>query len=636
MSAKIRILSEVVANMIAAGEVVERPASVVKELVENSLDAGARRILIDVEHGGKKLIRVVDDGEGMSPEDALLALERHATSKIRSEKDLFSVTTMGFRGEAVPAIASVSRFILRTCTAGAAIGTRIFVEGGTVMDVAEEGVPVGTDITVADLFFNTPARRKFLRSPETELTHLIETLTRLALPRTGVFFRLRADGKTQLQVSEAASFPERIAQLLGEDATAGLVPVDHETSMFRLRGFVSGPNTTRSTASHLFVYCNGRFLRDRLLTHAINTGYRGHVLRGRYPVVVLDIEIGPELVDVNVHPTKSEVRFRQPSGVYEGIVAAIDHVLRERFGSTETAFGLPASPTTDGRPVAPAPWLDDLARTESRSEADSNPPPPRSFEVARERDRVLDAINRLGMSRTTSFLDPPSVPGTRTVEVVSRSPEDDEPDSLGRTSDDLHEGIFGPMSIVGQVFDNYIVCETRQAGGLLVMIDAHAAHERILFEKLKADYFATRIPVQAQLIPITLNLRRVEAASLLKAIPALTKVGIEVEPFGGETFRITAIPTILSAGEAEAAVRECVERFLESGQTAGLDHVADDFLSVVACHSAVRSGQELTTAQMREILRGLDRIKGSGSCPHGRPTVWTIPLLEIEKRFKRK
>ncbi len=634
MSAKIRILSEIVANMIAAGEVVERPASVVKELVENSLDAGARRILIDVEHGGKKSIRVVDDGEGMSAEDALLALERHATSKIRSEKDLFSVVTMGFRGEAVPAIASVSRFTLRTATPGAAIGTRIAVEGGTVMEVAEEGVPTGTDITVADLFFNTPARRKFLRSPETELTHLVETLTRLALPRTGVFFRLRADGKTQLQVSEAASFPERIAQLLGEDATAGLVPIDHETSMFRLHGFVSSPHTTRSAASHLFVYCNGRFLRDRLITHAINTGYRGHLLRGRYPIVVLDIEIPPELVDVNVHPTKSEVRFRQPSGVYEGIVAAIDRTLRERFGSSETAFGLPATPVGPGRSVNPAPWIDEFARPAPTPDAMTDPAPPRSFEIVRERDRVVDAINRLTMPGTRSFLDSPT-PGTRTIDVAERSRDDDSVE-FGRTADDLHEGVFGSMSIVGQVFDNYIVCETRQAGGMMVMIDAHAAHERILFEKLKADYFATRIPVQAQLIPITLNLRRVEAASLLKAIPALSKVGVEVEPFGGETFRITAIPTILSAGEAEAAVRECVERFLDSGQTAGLDHIADDFLSVVACHSAVRSGQELTTAQMREILRGLDRIRGSGSCPHGRPTLWTIPLLEIEKRFKRK
>lgn len=622
MSSKIRILSETVANMIAAGEVVERPASVVKELVENALDAGARRVLVDLENGGKRLIRVVDDGEGMNGDDALLAVERHATSKIRTEKDLFAVSTMGFRGEALAAIASVSRFTLRTATAGAAAGTKVFVEGGLVRETGPDAVPQGTDIAVADLFFNTPGRRKFLRAPETELTHAVETMIRLALPRTDAFFRLRHDGGTILQVAGNNTLPERIAQLLGPDAARGLVNVDYKGDDFHLRGFVSGPEVTRSSTQQFFVYCNGRFLRDRLITHAINSGYRGHVLKGRYPIVVLMIEIDPELVDVNVHPTKSEVRFRKPSGVYEGIVEAIDKTLRGRFGSSESAFGLRDPAFT------PPPGVD--------APAPENRDAPAAVDFS-ERQRVMETLDAFTVSRTPSFLEPPSTRGTRTIDVEMRAAaEHEEPAGVGTTGDDLDAGVFAGMAVVGQVFDNYIVCETRQAGGMLVVIDAHAAHERILFERLKNDYFSHRIPVQAQLVPIALELRRTEADALLKAIPALSKVGVEVEPFGGSTFRITGIPTILSAGEAEAAVRECVEKVLETGRVPSADHVADDFLSVVACHSAVRTGQELTTAQMREILLGLDRIRGSGSCPHGRPTLWSIPLYDIEKRFKRR
>jgi DNA mismatch repair protein MutL len=614
MSGKVRLLSENVANMIAAGEVVERPASVVKELVENSLDAGAGRIHVDVVWGGRKLIRVTDDGEGMGADDALLALERHATSKIASESDLFSVATLGFRGEALPAIASISKLTLRTAIRSATSGTCVRVEGGTIQEVKEEAVPPGTDIEIAELFFNTPARRKFLRSPETELSHIVETFTRLALPKEGVFFRLRQEGKVLLQVPESADLQQRIAALLGPDAASGLVPIDKQATHFRVHGFISGPETTRSSPNHMFVYCNGRYLRDRLLTSALTTGYRGHILKGRYPVVALMIEIPAELVDVNVHPTKSEVRFRQPSGVYEGIVSAIDETLRNRFGIPDALFG-------QGAPVAPPAYSHAPAKTQETSTKEGI-------------KRAIEEFSRGAPQAQISFPQTRE-PGTREIDVRMRSAEEPSP-ALLEPEASMDEGAFSGLAIVGQIFDNYIVCETRQNGGMMALIDAHAAHERILFEKLKSEYNASTISVQAQLLPVTFELRHAEAAALLKAMPALAKVGIEVEPFGGETFRITAIPAILSSGEAAGVVRECIELYLETGRGAALDRIADGFLSVVACHSAVRSGQELTVPQMREILRGMDRIAGPGSCPHGRPTFWTVPLLEIEKRFKRK
>ncbi|MCB1153566.1 DNA mismatch repair endonuclease MutL [bacterium] len=672
MSTRIKLLSENVANMIAAGEVVERPASVVKELVENALDAEAARVHVDIEAGGRNLVRVTDDGIGMTQDDALLSLERHATSKILSEKDLFSVATMGFRGEAIPAIASVSKFTLRTCARGADAGTEIYVEGGTLMGVEPAAVPPGTEISVHRLFFNTPGRRKFLRSPETELTHVVETLTRLALPREGVFFRLRQEDKTLLQVARDADLPQRIASLLGPDAARSLVPLEYDGGPFRLSGYVSGPQTTRSNTANFFVYCNGRFLRDRLITHAINAGYRGHILKGRYPTVVLMIDIPAELVDVNVHPTKSEVRFRQPSGIYEGIVEAVDRTLRHRFGAPDArpAFSVPTANPGFGRPPSPpaavvgesagtpnaAPWpvshveqtpaqgtaldADEYANAPQVRYVDAHGPAvadvEESAEVIQERQRIQAALERFATTQRTAplFGDVPR-PATRAEDVAVRV--DADPNApVGTTDAPDSYGVFSRFAIVGQVFANYILCETREGGGVLLMIDAHAAHERILFEKLKTEYEHAGVAVQRQLVPIVMELRPAEAKAVLKAQGELAKVGIDIEEFGQGTFRITGIPSLLSASQAEETVRECVDRLLEAGQNAPLTHVTDDFLSTVACHSAVRSGQELTVGQMREILRGLDRIDGSGSCPHGRPTVWSIPLMEIEKRFKRR
>ncbi|MBZ0272807.1 DNA mismatch repair endonuclease MutL [bacterium] len=606
---KVRLLTENVANMIAAGEVVERPASVVKELVENALDAGATRVMVDVQIGGRRSIRVADDGHGMDEDDALLALERHATSKISDERDLFAVRSFGFRGEALAAVASVSRFTMRTARAGAQAGTRIVVEGGRVREVVKEGGPPGTDIEVRDLFFNTPARRKFLRSPETELTHIVDAVTRVALVHEGVFFRLRADGKTLLQVPQAADLAQRASILLGPDAAAGLVRLTAERPRVRLEGYLSGPQTTRSTPGYYFVYCNGRYLRDRLITHAISTGYRGHILKGRYPVVLLKLDVPSELVDVNVHPTKTEVRFRDGSSVFEAIVSAIDATLRDRFGAAENPF----------------------------EPAIRSAPRPASFGGGGESTAWPERESgEPGPAFTAPLFHEAPPPETDEAEVAKRPDADPGAPMFREGHDEEPEaGPFSRLAIVGQMFRNYIVCESAESGGMMVMIDAHAAHEKILFEKLRVQYETNRIPVQAQLVPIRLDLRRAESDALKKCAGALLAVGIEVEEFGGDTWRIVAIPSILSGGEAEGAVRECVERWLETGQ-GGSPAPADRFLSVVACHSAVRSGQELTVAQMREILRGLDRTRGAASCPHGRPTFWYVPLMEIEKRFKRR
>jgi DNA mismatch repair protein MutL len=601
---KIRILDEQLTNMIAAGEVVERPASVVKELVENSLDAGAKRIRVETRAGGKSLIRVIDDGEGMNRDDLLLALERHATSKIRNSDDLFAIRSMGFRGEAVPAVASVSKTRIASKERGALSGHEVISEGGEVVKIQEAGLPVGTTIEVRSLFFNTPGRRKFLKTASTELSHVADAVTRLALANHQVHFELTDSDHAILRAPATPDPVERVASLLGKQTARSLIAVEGAPEGLTISGYVGSPELTRSNSGQIFFFVNGRYVRDRLVYAALRRAYEGHILKGRHPVVVLFLSIDPELVDVNVHPGKLEVRFRKGPKVYDGLVGAVQGALEARFGTAQrrTVFD-PLPPTRETS--EPAQW-EKSEEGHQPSESPAASPRPES-----ESNRELWPENTL--HRATRF---------------SELPENREKTTPA-------QGPFSRLEIVGQLLGSYIVCQSHESDGALILIDQHAAHERILFEKLSADYYNSTISAQSLLIPIVLELTHSDATVLDKVLSDLARAGVAVEPFGRGSYRVIALPAVMSEKQGHQLVLDCIERKKETGR-AGAGGFADEMLELLACHSAVRAGQALTVSQMREILRGLDGCERPGSCPHGRPTTKEIPVMEIERFFGRR
>ncbi len=594
MASKIRIMPEQLANQIAAGEVVERPASVVKELLENSIDADAHRILIEVEDGGRRLVRVTDDGCGMNPDDALLSLERHATSKIRTEADLWRIRSLGFRGEALGAVASVSRLTLSSRERGALAGSVVKVVGGEVREVTEAGLPEGTSLEVRDLFFNTPGRRKFLRSAKTEIGHIAEVVIQLALWRPGVYVELRDDGREVLRVPATDSIPERIGALLGREVLGHLFPLEAEYPFFALRGFASNPDYNRSSPKNVFPYINGRHVRDRVLVSAVTGAYEGHLLKGRYPVAVFNIVIDPELVDVNVHPTKAEVRFRQPAGVFDGVRRSVAKSLATRFGAAEGAGFL----AQFGRSTSS---LQTPESTAKPAESPAMEPQPAWF-------------GERPIAHTPTRLD---------IAVPVDVPEPE----VGR---------FGNLAIIGQFADNYILCENRATGASLLLIDQHAAHERVNYERLRRQVLRESMEVQNLLLPMELELRPVESQALAAIVDDLARVGVVVSPFGDHAWRIEAVPALLGNADARMLVLDCLEQVRETSTAGKPAERLESILILAACHGSVRAGQALTMAQMREILRGLDTCEQPTSCPHGRPTIREYPLAEIERAFGRR
>jgi len=601
--AVIHVMPEQLANQIAAGEVVERPASVVKELVENALDAGATRIVVETKGGGRDLTAVTDNGCGMSREDAPTALKRHATSKIRTEADLWRIATLGFRGEALPAIASVSRLTVATRERGALAGTLVRADAGETREIVEAGLPEGTRIEVHDLFFNTPGRRKFLRSPKTELAHIAETLVRLALWRPGVFFELLDEGRSALRAPATESIPERIGALLGRETLQHLFAFEGESPAFRLRGYATNPDFSRSAAHHIFPYINGRCVRDKVLLSAVGSAYGGHLIKGRYPAAAFNVEIDPALVDVNVHPTKAEVRFRASSGVFEGVRRALSSALSARFtqpsGGFLTQFG--RSPAAFGSETGPLPPPDVAAPLAAPNPSVGGP-------------RVQHEMPMPLRPHTPTRLD---------IEIAGPPPE-------------LEIGKFVGLAIIGQLADSYIVCENRRGAGSLLLIDQHAAHERVNFERLRRGLADGAVEVQNLLFPIALELRPVEAKALASIVDELARVGVVVAPFGPDAWRIESVPALIPDAEARDLVLDAIEHARQTGGAGQTGARLDAILMLAACHGSVRAGQALTLAQMREILRGLDDCEQPTTCPHGRPTVREFPLDEIERTFARR
>jgi DNA mismatch repair protein MutL len=581
---KIKILPEILSNKIAAGEVVERPSSVVKELVENSLDAQSTRISIEVEGGGRSLVRVADNGTGMSRDDALLALERYATSKIYKDRDLFSISTLGFRGEALPSIASVSRFSLVTRDRTAQTGTEIIVEGGTIKKVSEAGAPVGTMVTVRQIFYNTPARRKFLKTAETEMAHIGDIVSGIAIGWPNVRFRLYHNGKTVRSWSASPDPVDRIADAVGRDLQTELHRIQYDDPAISITGWISSPRIIRSTSRGIYIYVNSRLVRDRVIQHALFEGYAGRLMKGRFPVAVLFLTVPFDQVDVNVHPTKNEVRFAQQSRIHDTVKSAVS----ESLSLADRPRWTGVKPSVQKKPI------------------------------------VSEPASRYGGEKKEIFLRTDAEEDKKNIRASSAA--DDGQTKL------WDKKCFGDLKVIGQLHDTYIVCESDEG---LVLLDQHAAHERILFERLKQAPIDEKIPSQKLLIPETIDLGYKDADIMKRLIPHLRKFGLEIEPFGGNTFVVQTIPSLLAGREIKPILMEIVEKTGECGVAVGAEKAVDRCLTLMACHGAVRANQHLSDEQLKGLLDQLDECVHPSHCPHGRPTWIRWTLTSLEKSFKR-
>jgi len=598
----VRRLPNDLANQIAAGEVVERPASVVKELVENALDAGATKVRVEIETGGVARIRVTDDGSGMDEADARLALERHATSKIASLEDLARITSFGFRGEALPSIASVSRFTLATRLRGQDAGVEVRVVGGAEPTVRPTGCAVGTHIEVSDLFFNVPARRKFLKATSTESGHVGEVVVLAALGSPRVAFTLSRDGKVAREILRATSRKERVQQVVSEPR---LETCERERGPLRVEAYLAPPERARAGAVALYVFVNGRPVKDRQLTRAVAQAYGSVLEPGRYPVGVVYIELPPDLVDVNVHPQKAEVRFADARGIF-------DAVTRELHAALAHAFALPAF--THGhawfKPAAtvPLPEATHAAFEPTRVDSPRGPSGPDPWQLeAPSIARAAHAMYSIAEATPTPLSEGATDP------------------LFGRAS------FYGQLRFVGQVRAMFLIAEGPDG---LYVLDQHAAAERVTFERLRADYKDRRIASQRLLIPEVVQLSPSEHALVEEHAEDASALGLEVRVLSGTAVAVHAVPKILSRAHPERLVRDLVAEVGRAAKRPFNDAV-DLVLATMACHGSVRAGDVLSNDEARALLTALDGAAFAGHCPHGRPVVMRLGFDELERRVGR-
>jgi DNA mismatch repair protein MutL len=608
---KIKILPEVLSNKIAAGEVVERPASVVKELVENALDADSTRIIIEVEKGGRSLIRVSDNGMGMNRDDALLAPERYATSKIYKDEDLFAIHTLGFRGEALPSIAAVSKFCLVTRDQTSQAGTEVVVEGGTIKKVSQIGAPSGTMVTVRQLFFNTPARRKFLKTVNTEMGHIADTISSMALGRPDIQFRLIHNGKVVKNWSATANEVGRVVDVLGKDIKNNLYKIEFTSDFLTVQGWISSPRITRSTSRGIYLYVNRRFVRNRVIQHALFQGYGSRLMKGQFPVAVIFIHVPYDQLDVNVHPTKHEVKFSQQKKIHDAITGVVAERLR-------------LADQPEWRPKRfPEPEPMDAKSRISESVPDFSIPKkqiPTRYAETYTQQAVTDIPAEVG-----SPLHSDPHPSTQWKQDLRFTPTSGQTELWARKR-------FADLKVIGQFHDSYILCESSDR---IVLIDQHAAHERILFEQLKNRSMASKKSSQKLLIPETIDLGYREAKILEELVPDLNELGLEIEPFGGNTFVVKSVPALLENKEVKPLVMEMVEKMAQIGFSSGLEKAMDQCLILMACHGAIRANQKLSDQQIKGLLDQLDQCDQPSNCPHGRPTWISWSIKDLEKSFKR-
>jgi DNA mismatch repair protein MutL len=586
---KVAILPPLVQGQIAAGEVIERPASVVKELIENALDAGARHVDVSLRQGGIERIVVRDDGEGMTAEDALLAFARHATSKLAAEGELERVATLGFRGEALPSIAAAGTVRLVTRRPSDTAAVAVEADAGGARPAGPAGAPAGTTVEVRELFATTPARRKFLRTTSTEVGHVVDLLTRLAVARPETGFRLEHDGREVVAYPPARGVRERLAQVLGAERAAAMLECDAEHAGLRLTALLGPPRESLSTARLVwtFVSLGGgpghggarRWVRDRLLLRAALDGYESLLLRGRYPVAMLFLATAPGEIDVNVHPAKLEVRFRRPQAVHQLIVSA----LQARLAG---ALGPPPGHVAES-------------------------PPPRQGAEGRVR------------------LDP--LPASAAPVSASERPDVAESGGQGALWQPAPEG-FAALRFVGQVLDGYLLCE---GAGRVVLIDQHAAHERVRFERLRVAHARGALARDGLLVPETIAVSPLELAALVEHERVLAAAGFEGEAFGEDTFLLRTVPRLLRGQDAGQMVRALAADLAHDGATMAARRAVDDVLATVACHSAVRVGQRLGPEQVRALLEAMDTVDVNAHCPHGRPVAVELSRARVEALFAR-
>jgi DNA mismatch repair protein MutL len=610
----IRILPSELIDQIAAGEVIERPASVIKELVENSLDAGARRIEVDVERGGVGLMRVRDDGCGISPDELPVAICRHATSKIAALDDLASITTLGFRGEALPSIGSVSRLRVISRPTHADRAAEIAVDGGTATQVRPAAHPVGTTVEVRDLFFNIPARRKFVRSAPTETAHIARLLERLALSRPDVSFRLRSGDRVLLDAPAPAresAGEERVTQVLGKDFVASLIPVDHASGSVQLTGWIGLPTASRAQPDQQFWFVNGRSVRDKLLASAVRLGYRDVLYHGRHAAYVLHLSLEPRLVDVNAHPAKLEVRFRDGHQIHEFIFRAIERALagtRPQEGATPAAS---AQPVLAGSGAAQAGW--DSGRFSGVLPLHA----PRAHDAARDPWMLAPAVSESM---------PPAAPfaagiGQSSASLAERAPLDE--DTAG----------YPPLGFaLAQLHGIYILAQSREG---LILVDMHAAHERVLYEKLKADRGEGPPASQLLLEPLVVTVKPHELDAVLENPQPWLAAGFEVDSVGPSSLALRRIPALLAGARVTDIVKSVIEDLARDDGPHHLDSAADRFLGTLACRTAIHARRRLTPPEMDALLRQMEATDRANQCNHGRPTWTRLTLGELDQLFLR-
>ncbi|EPC01315.1 DNA mismatch repair protein MutL [Litchfieldella anticariensis FP35 = DSM 16096] len=637
---RIHILNPRLANQIAAGEVVERPASVVKELAENAIDAGSQRIEVDLENGGARLIRVRDDGSGIAEDDLPLALSRHATSKIESLEDLEGVASLGFRGEALASISSVSRLELMSNIAeDPRSGWRVVAEGRQMEPrVSPAPHPRGTSVSVRDLFFNTPARRKFLRTEKTEFGHVEEAFRRLALSRYDIGWTLRHNQKTLHQLrgaDDTAGRERRIAALLGSKFLDNALHLDLEASGLRLWGWVGLPTHSRAQADQQYFFVNGRVVRDRLVAHAIRQAYRDVLFHGRHPVFVLYLEVDPAVVDVNVHPTKHEVRFRDGRLVHDFLFSSLHRALGEVRPNA-------VSPDAAPEPASEAPHATPEAGTQPRWQQQPMALRPSVEEGERHpgADRVrqfMAGYHALHPDHEETLLTPqPAAPGggaagTALNERSRRQLETPVPASVALPEDDATQA--PPLGYaIAQLHGVYILAQTTRG---LVVVDMHAAHERITYERMKHQVHSGALEAQPLLVPVSLAASHSEVATAEAEREAFSRLGVELDVAGPETLLVRQVPALLADADVEPLIRDMLGDLERYGRSNRLEARINELLATMACHGSVRANRRLSSAEMNALLRDMERTERSGQCNHGRPTWTEMSMQELDKLFLR-
>jgi DNA mismatch repair protein MutL len=645
---RIQVLPDLLVNKIAAGEVIERPASVVKELVENSLDAGAKRVEVAIEDGGRRLIRVSDDGCGMDAEDLALAIRPHATSKLAREDDLFGIRTMGFRGEALPSVGAVSQLRLVSRRPDSDAGHEIRVVGDKIDPLKAAAAPPGTCVEVRELFFNVPARQKFLRTPQTEMGHITEQLSRIALVHPQIEFRLTHNGRVVHHLPPVEGMRPRIGDFYGREMAEALLEISRHERGLSIHGFASRPADSRTTAKWQYLFLNGRFIRDRFIAHAIREAHRGLMEPSRYPVLFMALEIDPADVDVNVHPTKIEVRWKDSNLLYSQVLSC----LRDRFLRAD---------------LTPALLPDrSFGRTYSRDASDLEGPPEEVAGAAgnggaaagddaaaeQRREEIRRSIADF-FKTAPPVVGPPREwsgevrPSTASggigfaARITDATEEEDRAGGFGGDAPPLPIAVpaagdgdldrIAPETVV-QIHRTYLVAETPDG---LMIIDQHALHERVLYEQLSAQIAAGPLESQRLLIPETIDVSPDQVGVIEVHAESLARLGFELSPYGPSTIAIHAAPSLLKEGRVHEFVRDMLDRLSARSGPASAELLTNDLLSMMACKAAVKAGDPLSMQEIRALLAQRHRVERSSNCPHGRPTSLRLTLRDLERQFKR-